>query len=91
MPGFQLSNQQWKRIVQAPSVRKRLRFVAGQIAARTRSNLASAGSDATVTVEEGIRPRGRAYARVSHDDPFGEYGTENVPRHRALGRAVGGK
>ncbi|QWF78705.1 hypothetical protein [Amycolatopsis sp. CA-230715] len=91
MKPVQLSDREWRRIVALPSVRKRLRFVANQIATRTRANLSSAGSAATVTVEEGIRPKGRAYARVVHDDPFGEYGTEDVPRHRALGRAVGSK
>ncbi|OXM69629.1 hypothetical protein CF165_08965 [Amycolatopsis vastitatis] len=91
MPRIQLSDREWRRIVALPSVRKRLRMVADQIAARTRANLAAAGSEATVTVEEGVRPKGRAYARVVHDDLYGEYGTENVPRHRALGRAVGSK
>lgn len=86
---MKLSNKQWQSIVQAPSVRKRLRLVADQIAARTRANLAAAGSEATVTVEEGTRPKGRAYARVVHNDPFGEYGTEDIPKHRALGRAIG--
>lgn len=91
MPGYRLSDRQWKTIVQALSVRKRVRLVAGQIAALTRATLASAGSEARVTVEEGTRPKGRAYARVAHDDPFGEYSTEHVPRHRALSRAVGDK
>jgi hypothetical protein len=88
---MRLTNKQWRAIVQAPSVRKRLRFVADRIAARTRANLASADVDATVTVEEGTRPKGRSYARVMHNDKYGEYGTEDIPKHRALGRAIGSK
>ncbi|WP_410662016.1 hypothetical protein [Amycolatopsis sp. lyj-84] len=86
-----LTNREFRALMRLPGLRARLRGVADGVAARTRANLAAARVDAEVTVEEGIRPRGRSYARVIHDDPFGEFGTKDVPRHRALGRAIGGK
>lgn len=88
---YTLTDKEWRRIVEFPSVRARLRLVAEQVARRTEANLRSAGSAGKVTVEVGTRSDGRAYARVSHNDRFGEYGTEDIPRHRALGRAVGTK
>ncbi|WP_158884012.1 hypothetical protein [Amycolatopsis anabasis] len=86
-----LSHREFRKLMRLPGLRARLRGVAEQVADRTRANLAAAGVDAEVTVEEGIRPRGRSYARVTHTDKFGEFGTEDVPRHRALGRAIGSK
>lgn len=88
---FRLTNKDFKKIAALPSVRARLRLVGNQIAARTRANLSAADSAAHVTVEEGTRANGRAYVRVEHDDRVGEYGSETVKRHRALGRAVGNK
>lgn len=73
------------------SVRARLTLVAHQVATRARANLASAGSSAQVEIEQGNYRNGRAYDRVQHDDWFGEYGTKEIPRHRALGRAIGVK
>ncbi|WP_370944009.1 hypothetical protein AB5J62_33550 [Amycolatopsis sp. cg5] len=86
-----LSNREFRALMRLPGLRARLRFVAEQVADRTRANLAAARVDTDVTVSEGIRPRGRSYARVTHGDKYGEFGTEDVHRHRALGRAIGSK
>jgi hypothetical protein len=87
---FRLDDRTWRRIQLMASVRARLAVVARQVAARTNANLGAADSDAHAEVEEGVRPRGRSYARVQHDDKAGEYGTDHHDRHRALGRAARG-
>lgn len=77
-----------QRVSVVPEVRAALRAKAAQVAARARQIDASEGGGATITVEEGIRPGGRAYANVVSDDADGEYGTSRTARRRTLGRAA---
>lgn len=75
-------------VMRLPKVRAALRSQAGGIAAKARSLDAAEGGDATISVEEGTRPRGRPYARAVSDDADGEFGTSKTARRRVLGRAA---
>jgi hypothetical protein len=75
-------------VMRLPQVRAALRKQAEGIAARARSLDRSEGGDATISVVEGTRPRGRAFARVVSDDVDGEFGTSKTARRRTLGRAA---
>lgn len=87
---IRITDKEWRRIVALPSVRAALRAKAKGIAGRARSIAASEQIDTTIGVEEGTRPRGRTYARVTSTDVEGEYGTETQARHKLLRRAANG-
>jgi hypothetical protein len=77
-----------RQAMQARSTRVKLRQVADRIATTARAMGQADQLDATFTVTEGTRPKGRPYARVTMaggDDEFGKSGT---PRRRTLGRAA---
>lgn len=61
---------------------------AARLAARAQQITASDGGEAKITVESGIRPKGRAFTNVVSDSRDEEYGTQSTPRIRALGRAA---
>lgn len=85
---IRITGKEWRRIVALPSVRAALRARAQAIAGRARGIAATETPDASITTDEGTRPRGRTYARVTSDDPDGEFGTEKRKRRRVLGRAA---
>lgn len=84
-----------QKVSQTSAVRAALRAEANRIAGRARQIEASEsdGDQASITVREGVRPRGRAYANVESDDVDGEFGTSKTERRRTLGRAanIGGQ
>ncbi|WP_263251632.1 hypothetical protein [Saccharopolyspora rosea] len=88
---IRITDREWRRIVALPSVRAALRQRAQAIAGRARGIAATETPGASITTEEGTRPRGRTYARVASDDPEGEYGTQTRERRRVLGRAANTK
>lgn len=88
---IKITDQEWRRIVALPSVRAALRARAQAIAGRARVIAATETPDASIGMEEGTRPQGRTYARVTSDDPEGEFGTEKRARRRVLGRAANTK
>jgi hypothetical protein len=75
-------------VMRLPQVRRALRAQADRVAARARSIDASEGGNARITVVEGTRPKGRAFARVVSDDVDGEFGSSKTARRRTLGRAA---
>lgn len=84
---FRLSYQQGQKIIQSRPVRRKIAEVADRVAAGTRSIAASEGVKGAVTRQDGTRPKGRPFARISM--PTGdEFGTAVTPRRRILGRAA---
>lgn len=88
MAEFELSGKSIVQAMQSPSVRAALREKAEVIAAKARGIAASDGFAMEVEVEEGTRPKGRPYARVTSPDVDQEHGTQFVPKRRVLGRAA---
>lgn len=85
-----ISNELWAEVTQLPQVRAELMRQARIIAATAQAISNAEQVDNTITVEEGIRPKGRAFARVtSSNADDSEFGTEEFKRVRALGRAAG--
>lgn len=82
-----------QRVSALPAVRTALRTQAALIASRARQIDQSEGAASTITIVDGIRPGGRAYANVVSDNVDGEYGTSKTARRRTLGRAadIGGQ
>lgn len=77
-----------RRASRVSAVQAALREKADQIASRARQIDSGEGGKARITVREGIRPGGRAYADVVSDDVDGEFGTSKTARRRTLGRAA---
>ncbi len=77
-----------QRVSQLAPVRSGLRSAATRIAGRARQIDSSEGGAARISVVDGIRPGGRAYANVVSDDVGGEFGSSKVSRRRTLGRAA---
>lgn len=86
-----MSEEQWRAANQSPQVRDALMATANRVADRARANTASGGGSATISVEYGVRPGGRARVNVVSSDADEEFGREGKKRTRALGRAVRGR
>lgn len=69
-------------------VRRALRKRAQGIAQRARGIANAEGVEASISVEEGVRPKGRRYARVVSDRADAEWGNRNEVRRNILGRAA---
>ena len=78
----------WRQIMRNRQVRAGLLKQARLAQQRAQAITNAEGGHARITVRQGVRPGGRAYADVVSDSPAEEYGTEEVPRIRALGRAT---
>lgn len=98
MPAGRYVPPTWREgteILQLDGVRKALHQTAEKIAPRAKSIARSEGFDefaASITVEDGTRPKGRPYSYVLADTPEGErreYGDSNTGRRRILRRAGG--
>lgn len=85
---MRMTNRLFAQLNKNPRVRAAALAKAQRVAARAQQITDSEGGEATISVETGIRPKGRAYAYVVSDRPDEEYGTQNNPRVRALGRAI---
>lgn len=90
--GQPLSPKQFEAITTMPKVKAALQERARLIAETAqRIAEAEAGEGEGVpkfTVETGVRPRGRGYARAISNDPDAEFGTWVTTRRRYLGRAA---
>lgn len=58
-----------------------------QVKARAAAIMAAEGVAGELTTEEGVRPKGRPYARVTLDNADQEWGTSKTERRRILGRS----
>ena len=96
MPEVRLSKDWLLGVMQSDAVRAQLRATAERIAAEVDAEAAGdehydpSGHGGNyprldVRVSEGVRPRGRPYARVSIPKED-EYGTNAAPKRRILGR-----
>ncbi|AKC03037.1 head closure Hc1 [Gordonia phage Gsput1] len=85
-----LSQKQWDKVVQSRAVRAKVDAVAKRVAARAQALNDAEGGSATITVERGVRPKGRGYANVKSDRPDEEHGTETKARRAVLRRAARG-
>lgn len=96
MPSLRLSKEWLLEVMQSEPVRAGLRNMADKIASEVDAEAAMdehydpsahGGNPPTldVTVSEGVRPKGRPYARVSipKEDEYGDYA---LPKRRILGR-----
>lgn len=81
-------NYRWVQdILQSPGVRRKLVQVRDR-KARAATGIASAeGAQVRLTLSEGIRPKGRPYARISLP-ATDEFGDSKTRRLRLLGRVV---
>lgn len=78
--------KQLGQVMRSRKVRAKGAQVADDIAARARQIAASEGVDAQITREDGTRPKGRPYSRVSARRDQ-EYGTAATARRAILARA----
>lgn len=76
-----------QNILQSPGVRRKLSDVADRKAAQARSIIASERAKVTVQREDGTRPKGRPYSRISIP-AVNEFGNSWTARMRILGRVV---
>jgi len=89
MPKVQIHRGLLRTVAGTSKVRKALADRARAIAARA-DQLATQppAYEMNAKVEEGIRPKGRPYARVISYDADQEFGTYGIKRRRILGRAA---
>lgn len=81
--------RQIARVQQGPKVRAKLREVAERVKGNAEAVAAEEGvTNVTFEIEDGERPRGRSFSRVSMNPGDAEYGTEFVSARRILGRAA---
>jgi hypothetical protein len=85
----QISTDLFRQVVDMPVVRQRCLEVAQSIAGTAQAIADAEQVDTEITVEDGTRPRGRSYARVTSSNVDAEHGTAATPRRRVLGRAAG--
>ncbi|QDH85053.1 hypothetical protein SEA_DARDANUS_16 [Gordonia phage Dardanus] len=86
----QLTQKQWEQVAKSRAVRTAVNQRAQAIAARARGLNSAEGGSANITVDSGVRPRGRAFANVVSDRPDEEHGSETTPRRAILRRAARG-
>lgn len=82
---------QLRRVMQGPAVRAKCAEVANRIAARAEridaTDSADDAEDVKIGREDGTRPKGRPYSRVTASLEQ-EFGTSKVARRRNLGQAA---
>ena len=88
MAGQPIPEKIARQLMRNRAVRKQLTAVGRRVAARAQAISDAEGGTARIALVEGIRPKGRSYVNVTSDKPAEEYGTENTPRIRAIGRAA---
>lgn len=86
---IKISSDVFRQVTQLPAVRARCAEVARAIAGTADAIAKAEGVDTEITVEEGVRPQGRPFARVTSSNADAEHGTAATPRRRVLGRAAG--
>jgi hypothetical protein len=77
-----------QQILQSPGVRRKLAEVANRKAGQAAAVARSERVDVVVQREDGTRPKGRPYARISIPAE-NEFGDSKTRRLRILGRVVG--
>lgn len=83
------SNYQFvQQILQSPGVRRKLAEVADRKAREAAAVAASERVTVTIRREDGIRPKGRPYSRISIP-AVAEFGDSKTRRLRILGRVIG--
>ena len=90
MARSRLRDDQVRAIMRNRGVRRQLETVGRQVAARAQAITDAEGGEARIELVTGIRPKGRSYVNVVSDRPNEEYGSEDTPRIRAIGRAARG-
>ncbi|WP_447001050.1 hypothetical protein [Rhodococcus qingshengii] len=61
----------------------------GKVIAATAQAITDAdGGSATISLEIGVRPKGRSFVNVKSNKRAEEYGDEKTKRIRAIGRAI---
>ena len=86
----QLPDDLWRQINQSAPLKAALLAKANRVAGRARAITSANEGSATISVEYGIRPGGRARVNVVSSDAEEEFGREGKKRTRALGRAARG-
>lgn len=76
-----------QKLLQSPGVRAKLRQVRDRKARAVHGLAAAEGARVTVTLSDGVRPKGRPYARISIP-ATDEFGDSKTRRLRLLGRVV---
>lgn len=86
----QVEDKAWRQINKAGKLTKHLQQVGERIAGRADRISSASGGTAKHTVRSGTRPGGRAFTDVVTDNPYEEFGTDDVKRIGALRKAVRG-
>jgi hypothetical protein len=76
-----------QKALQTTGVRRKLSQVADRKAAAARSIIAAQGAKVAVQREDGTRPKGRPYSRISVP-AANEFGTSWTARMRILGQVI---
>lgn len=76
-----------QKVLQSPGVRRKLSQVADRKAAAAQSIITAEKAKVVVTRQDGTRPKGRPYSRISVP-AANEFGTSWTARMRILGRVV---
>lgn len=77
------------RAMQSKPVRDALRAKAEQVRQAAERLAREEEVEGDLAVEDGTRPKGRPYSRVSFSNADQEHGTYTTPKARILGRAAG--
>ncbi|APT85321.1 hypothetical protein [Corynebacterium aquilae] len=86
-----VDEQRWRNANKTGSLRKHLLKVAEERRKRAEQLSRESGGEARYTVEEDIRPQGRAVVRVVSSSQAEEFGTDDTRRTNALRRAIRGE
>ncbi|MBB3040146.1 hypothetical protein [Hoyosella altamirensis] len=76
------------KLNQNKAVQRGCRVKAETIAKRAQAITNSEGGEANITVQSGVRPKGRAFSYVVTDRPDEEYGGKTAKRTSAVTRAA---
>jgi hypothetical protein len=85
---MRIPHAEWVRLMNTPAVRAKILAKANRIAAAARRKAETEHVDTDITVTQGVRPKGRPYARVSSSNVAAEHGTSWTTRSRVLGRST---
>lgn len=77
-----------RQVMQTRAVRQKIADVANRVASGTQRIARAEGVSGGVSRQDGTRPKGRPFARVTMAPGAPEFGTAEEPRRRVLGRAA---
>lgn len=89
MREMRISQETVAEVLGSAQVRSALNAERDRIAKRAQGIAESEQIPGKITAKDGVRPKGRPFARVEFDNADQEWGTARTARSRVLGRAAG--